>query len=418
MSDRTNSIVALALCAALPLARPGAQEDVRVPRAAAKAVREYLAATDEKDEKKALKKALKELDDDVAVAAAALRELEPLTDAKKGTKHGLTFESGEHEWTYSIHLPNGYDGKERFAVLVLPDHGAVGPEAGIGFWEGKDGAQELILFRPEIVKHRDDEERFPRRQSFDLDQDVAAVMRDALRHLRLSYRIDHDRLFMTGLSQAGYYTRYFAATMPDQFAGIVPEAAGGVALRGAVLPLARNLAGMPVKILHAKGDTITPWDDSEAMRAAIESFGGDVELVTYTDEDYLGEPFEKRHPGPPHLRLRHVLDFAKQHRRAIPASFTRVLRYRHQGREGRFRVEAPSSWQSPETVTCAAEDGALSADAKVVYLATPEEVLSEARLTVKGRPARVKADVEAMLVDFKSHGDPARLCAAEVDVRG
>jgi predicted esterase len=401
-----------------PSLSPQDDAPARVSRAQRLAVQDFLEAAPGRDEKKALKAALKALKGDLAVAAQALRSHSPLTEAKRGTRHGLEFESGGHTWEYSIRLPSDYDGNRRFPVLVLPDHMLIDGPSGIGFWEGQTGAEELILFRPRILALREDEERFPERQFFDRDQDVAEVMADALVHLRLHYAVDHDRFFMTGLSQAGYYTWYYAVSFPDQFAGIVPESAGGLSQRAAVHLLARNLLGMDVLILHSRADAICPWKDSDFMRGKLAELGARVELVTYTDADYIGEPYTQHHPGPHHLRLRHVLSFIEGRRRSVPASFTRVVRYAQQGREGRFLLPAPRSHREPRTITCSAQDGALATDAKdVVYLVSPQEVLADIKFKVKGRRVRVKVDIENMLLDFKLHGDPARLCAAEIPVR-
>ena len=127
---------------------------------------------------------------------------------------------------------------------------------GISYWEQSKLVEKFILFRPVILKHQQDEKRFARRQFFDRDIDIAKVMRDALLHLKLHYAVDHDRFFMTGLSQAGYYSYYYAISFPDMFAGIVPESAGGMALRASVWRLSANLKSVRVRILHAKGDVL------------------------------------------------------------------------------------------------------------------------------------------------------------------
>lgn len=216
-------------------------EEPPVPANVAAAVEAYVRAPEGKD-KSELDGACALLKNDVKAAAAAVRGLKPLTDGKPGTKHGLKFASGGSEWEYSIHLPDGYDGKRRFPVLVLPDHAAVDAESGIGFWRGKAGAEGLILFRPVIVKLKEDQKVFPNQQFLVVDQGLAAVMRDALTHLRLNYAVDDDRLTMTGLSQSGYYTWYYASSFPDDFAGIVPESSGGPAVRAAIRPLAATFS--------------------------------------------------------------------------------------------------------------------------------------------------------------------------------
>jgi predicted esterase len=416
----------LALAALLlPLAPAARAEEPKPSDAVRRALRDYLAAPAAKD-RASLDRLVALLGDDLATAVAAIRTREPLEAAKPGVLHGRTFRSGGHAWEYSVRLPPGYDGKKRFPVLVLPDHGSVDPEAGIGFWDGKEGAEEYVLFRPVIVRFQDDRKRFPDAQFFARDASIARVMGDALTTLRLRYAVDPDRLVMTGLSQAGYYTWYYAVTFPDQFAGIVPESAGGVAVRAAVRPLAGNLASVAVRILHAKGDEICPFSDAEAMRDAIRDGGGNAELVAYGDADYLGAPFPKRHPGPHHLRLRNVLPWGVRAKREIPRSFTRVLRHPTQGHEGRFRVPAPKDAKDPVTVRCGeTEGGVLTCDRRgAVYLVDPADVLSRRRFEVGRaspgaeatgvRPAAVKPDLRLLLSTFKATGDDRRLVAAEV----
>ena len=406
-----------AICAAWPAtASPAlAQDPPAVPAAARKAVEDYLRA-EGKAERAALEKALATLKDDVAVAAEALASHAPLAAAKPGTRHGLTLQSGGRSWGFPIRLPEGYDGKKRFPVLVLPDHGAVDPQAGIRFWEGKDGSEEYVLFRPVILKYQEDADRFSKAQFLVKDAPIARVMADALAHLRLHYAVDPDRFAMTGLSQAGFYTWYYAVSFPDQFAAIVPESAGGVAQRALVANVARNLVGISVRILHAEQDQVCPYADAVRMRDLLTQAGGKVELITYTDRDYPGGPFPNHHPGPHHLRLKNVLPWAREQKRVLPASFTRILRYPQQGLEGRFRVSPPSDATRPLTVAFSEGDGGvLSCDAPgAVYLVSPQDVVAKRVFRVGGKEVRPKADLRLLLTSFKALGDPSRMAAAEI----
>ncbi|MFN0059962.1 MAG: hypothetical protein ACKVX7_16005 [Planctomycetota bacterium] len=383
------------------------------------AIAAYLLATD-KQEDVLLKKALKAVKGDLALATAALRTLPPLTQSKPGTQHGLTFPSGGQTWEYSIHLPVDYDHRERFPVLVLPDHALVDGEAGISFFRNKPGAERTILFRPIILKYAEDAARFPDQQFFAKDQAIASVMRDALVHLRRHYAVDPERLSMTGLSQAGYYTWYYAASFPDQFAAIVPEAAGGTVVRAAVLPLAANLTGLKVRILHARGDEQCPYADSVSMHDAIKTARGSVELITYELADYGGNPNPKLHPGPHALRLKNVLEWIPGHARAVSHTFTRVVRYRQQGREGRFKIAPPATVQQPITCKFSDADGVITADRpKVSYLVAPEDLLASRELKVDGKTVKLspgKADLKLLLESFKELHDIGRLAALELRV--
>src|SRR5262245_40496446 len=368
---RTTGAILSGLVLGVRLTAAAADEPpAAIPADLRAAVQAYLAA-DPKKEKEPLAKVLALVKDDVALAARALREHEPLTKAKPGTYHKLPLSSGGQTWECSVVLPKGYDGKKRFPVLVLPDHGSVSAEDGVGWWDGKDGADEYVLFRPVIVKFQEDKKRFPGTPD-EVNQSIAEVMGDALAWLRLHYAVDSDRFVMTGLSQAGFYTWYYAVTFPDSFAGVVPESSGGLGVRAAVKALAGNLASVSVRILHARGDEISPYADAVSMRDAITEAKGKVELVTYEDADYPGGPFPKHHPGPHNLRLTNVLPWGLTARREIPRELTRVIRYASQGFEGRFRVEPPGDVTKPFTVHCAESDGTLTADhSGVTYLASP-----------------------------------------------
>ena len=277
--------------------------------------------------------------------------------------------------------------------------------------------EKLILFRPVICKHKGDKTRFPEQQFFKIDGALAVVMRDALRHLRLHYAVDHDRFVMTGLSQAGYYSYYYALSFPDEFAGIVPESAGGMGVRAAIRPLARNLAGMRVKILHAEGDKVTPFADAESMRGAITDAGGKVEFVKFTASDYR-RPNPSQHPTPHSSRIENVLPFVLECQRSLSDKIDRVVRYPQQGGEGRFRVDAPQAIQGVFELQAANDKGSLSSNRDgTVYLVAPGDLLAKRKFKVGRKRVTPKADIGLLLRSFRECPDPGRLVAAEIKVR-
>lgn len=414
---RIATVIGMLGCLALSGARAEAKNPPKISSTVYKAITAYLEADDEQAEAKALAKAIKAVKGKLDVAAHALTTLPPLTKAKKGTHHGIEFTSGGKTFTYSVRLPKGYDGKQRFPVLVLPDHGSVGEEAGISFWEQDKRVDDYVLFRPVIVKHQQDQAVFADTSFWGRDQDIATVMRDALRHLRLHYAVDPERFRMTGLSQAGYYTWYYGVSFPDDFAVLLPESAGGLAVRAAVLHAAENLVQTRVRILHHSGDQITPYADAKLMHKKLEELAAPVELITYTDADYPGTPPAKRHPGPHHLRLKHVFDCAPDATRVVPGTFTRKLRYKQHGHEGRWRLAAPDKPNPPLAVTCSDEDGVLSTDAEgAMYVITPADILSKRKLKVGKKRVKLKADLERLFQEFKRTGDRGRLVAQLVAV--
>lgn len=377
---------------------------------------EYLKAA-EKEERPALAAAVKVFKGNFRQALDAVRAVGPLSPVTAGVHHDLKFKSGSMEWDYSIRLPKGYDGVKKFPVLVLPDHALAGKTA-VSFWEqDPENSEKVICFRPLIIKHQEDLTRFPDQKPLVRDPAMAAVMRDALTHLRLHYAVDEDRVSMTGLSQAGFYTWYYGISFPDQFAGLVPESSGGTVVPLFIAPFAANLKSVPVKILHTQGDKITPYQHAELMLGLLQKAGGKAELVTFTAADYR-RPSENLHPVPMEMRLKHVLSWALGQKREMPPSFTRHLRYPQQGVEGRFRILSPFDWQKPRTVTCSEEKGELSVQgADAVYLVAPDHLLEGRQFVVNKKKIKPKPDIELLLRSFKSTGDLRRLAAAEIPLK-
>lgn len=386
----------------------------KVPADVAAALKDYLSA-DTTKEKAALERVVKSVKGKLEIAAAAIRAATPLTEAKPGVYHNKIFKSNQTDWNYSIRLPNNYDGKKLYPVLVLPDHGSVDENSGVRIWEQSEHIDKFIIFRPVIVKFAEDKDKFPDQSFFGKGQAIAKVFNDALTHLRLHYAADPERLFMTGLSQAGYYSWYYSVSFPDQFACVIPESSGGAALLGGVLPLARNVANLNIRILHCDKDEICPYADAKKMESAIREAGGTAEFITYTESDYGGDPFPKFHPGPHSLRLKNVLPFGYSRSRNIPKTFSRVLKYSQQGFEGRFRIAPPSDPAKPITVNFKDDNGSISCDAKgAVYCISPDDILAKRGIKIGDAPVALKGDIALLFKTFKTTGDKGRLVAAEV----
>lgn len=102
---------------------------------------------------------------------------------------------------------------------------------------------------------------------------VAAAFDDAL----AQYRIDEDRVYLTGLSMGGFGTWEAIMRMPERFAAAVPICGGG-------LPLGvEAAAGVPVWNFHGAMDPVVPIEMSVGMVRALRNAGGDVRFTVYPD---------------------------------------------------------------------------------------------------------------------------------------
>jgi pimeloyl-ACP methyl ester carboxylesterase len=89
------------------------------------------------------------------------------------------------------------------------------------------------------------------------------------------YRINEDKVYLTGQSMGGYGAWAMAAAHPERFAAVAPVCGGGDPA------WAERLRSVPIWAFHGAEDTVIPPDESRRMVAAIERAGGEVSLTIY-----------------------------------------------------------------------------------------------------------------------------------------
>jgi predicted peptidase len=91
------------------------------------------------------------------------------------------------------------------------------------------------------------------------------------------YRIDKNRIYVTGLSMGGYGTWELAVEYPDRFAAIAPVCGGGNPLR------ARRIRHLPIWVFHGAKDEVVPLAKSREMVSALRKQGSKVRLTVYPE---------------------------------------------------------------------------------------------------------------------------------------
>jgi len=89
------------------------------------------------------------------------------------------------------------------------------------------------------------------------------------------YRIDPDRIYLTGMSMGGMGTWATAMTYPERFAALAP-----VCARGDATDIAR-ITHVPVWAFHGDADTVVPEEKGRAMVEALRAAGGVVGYTIY-----------------------------------------------------------------------------------------------------------------------------------------
>ncbi|HEX3000480.1 MAG TPA: prolyl oligopeptidase family serine peptidase [Armatimonadota bacterium] len=102
-------------------------------------------------------------------------------------------------------------------------------------------------------------------------------MRDLLDDICARYRVDPDRIYLTGLSMGGYGAWDMAIEFPDLFAAIAPLCGGGDP--GAVAAIKH----LPVWVFHGGKDPTVPLRSSEEMVQALQALGNPVQFTIYPE---------------------------------------------------------------------------------------------------------------------------------------
>lgn len=179
---------------------------------------------------------------------------------------------------YRLYVPVSYDGTSPKPLVVML-HGVLGDERY--YFSG--------LFDPAVIKTEADRlgwilvgtngrGRFGSSQE-DVFEVINAVTRD--------YRINANRVYLTGHSIGGFAAWAVASTKPEVFAAIA-AVSGGPPAQGDALPaLLAKLKGTPAMIVHGARDGIAPAQLSRTMKEAAEKAGLKVNYLEIPDGDHL-----------------------------------------------------------------------------------------------------------------------------------
>jgi len=191
----------------------------------------------------------------------------PLREAAAQIPTGFvakTVERGATSYAYQVYVPPGYTTERKWPVILFL-HGAGE--------RGDDGKQQTEVGLGQAL--RENPQRIPAivvlpqcRAEKRWEGEMAAMALACLEEAQRDYRIDEDRVYLTGLSMGGLGTWEIAAAQPERFAALVPIC--GLAVTDA----AEKVARLPIWCLHGDADPVVPVDDSRKMVAAIQAAGG------------------------------------------------------------------------------------------------------------------------------------------------
>lgn len=174
---------------------------------------------------------------------------------------------------YLLYLPTDYNNANKDFPLVLFLHGA--GERGTDIEKVKiHGLPKLINqgkdFPFIVVSPQCPEDIF-------WNVDVLIALLDEIVN---NYRVDTNRIYVTGLSMGGHGTWELAMRQPNRFAALAPVCGWADTSK------ACSIAHIPTWVFHGAKDEVVPVKAAEDMVKALKNCGSDVKLTIYPEANH------------------------------------------------------------------------------------------------------------------------------------
>lgn len=218
---------------------------------------------------------------------AAMTALAPRVDARSGPSRitvPLWNGKGEEETELWIWAPAAIEPSQTFA-LILQAHGTgASGEGQPRLWADVARALPAIVVAPSESGAND---------GYHYDEREREIAMSAIRWARRQWRIDPDRIVLSGISRGGHLTWDLGARQPDRFAALAPMIGGPRLNPGQGqnnLRYIENLAAVPIRDLQGSRDDPRL---VENVRLAFERLAragaSDAKLIEF---EQLGHSFE------------------------------------------------------------------------------------------------------------------------------
>ena len=203
-----------------------------------------------------------------ALALTAMAAEETTTPRQQSAEFETTVKQ-KVRMDYLIYLPAEYEQREDWPLLVFL-HGA---------GERGDDLQQVTTHGPpKLIKQGKD---FPMIVVSPQCQRRQWWHPDAVAHLADEicgkYKVDRQRMYLTGLSMGGYGTWTTAAAHPRLFAAIAPICGGG---DPSVVDRHKHV---PTWVFHGGKDGVVPLKNSQDMVDALQAAGAEVKFTVYPE---------------------------------------------------------------------------------------------------------------------------------------
>lgn len=188
---------------------------------------------------------------------------------KYDTQSVKTFEGEDFVLNYLLYLPDNYNNTEKFP-LVLFLHGS--GERGDDIEKVKTHGPPKLISQGKKFSFILVSPQCPENKRWDPEQ-----LSMLLDEIEKNYKIDKNRIYITGLSMGGYGAWKIAQTFPDRFAAIIPVCGGGDFLNACVIK------HLPIWVFHGSLDKVVSIQESERMVNTLKRCDGNVKFTVYPE---------------------------------------------------------------------------------------------------------------------------------------
>jgi len=244
----------------LPL--PGAlSTDTGSPESGARSlshlVYEYLGTEDPDRASLLLADILRDPRADLETVGMMIKEGRPYGMEPIGVQPGLPVRVRDHNYRYGLFVPPSYRPTKEYALVVCLHGAGFTGDTYLERWQTRLG-EDYLLVCPTLVQGT-----WWSRLAEDL---VLAT----IHAVRSRYRVDPDRIFLTGMSNGGIGTFLIGVHHAARFAGLAPMAGG---LDDVLFPFLENLRHTPVYLIHGLNDQVMPVELSRSVAKELTRLG-------------------------------------------------------------------------------------------------------------------------------------------------
>ena len=191
-----------------------------------------------------------------------------------GVTVGFTFEFRDERVRYAVYVPSDYDPEVPTPLLLDPGHGSMrdtDPETRVssfGIYRNfaqQTGHGDWLVARTELIEEFGPQGRSGTLTDDELSEGFEAFFRD----FATRFHVDPDRIYVSGLSQTGYWAWYLARARADRLAAIVPM--GAVTFQ--IDAYLENVEHVRTHVIHGDRDPKCDVEQPRRTCAEMESRG-------------------------------------------------------------------------------------------------------------------------------------------------